>query len=292
MSDQLELFSVGGRSRITLSEAFELLWKYHLKGLPTGRTLMGNRKAICRRLGHLYFHDIPHLEVKSHLESRPAGARFHDHGLLSLVCNQFNRWRRDGFKMEEIDLQTLKIPLLPPTHGIKKGKPGSRSRVVTPKEFSRLAELAPPNLLDIMILRLDTGLRGTDLKRLTTGHLNRFSGEIRLSQSKTGRDISIPVTKRVKAIFDRAKKEGRSFICDFEGIEYWWKKIRKQAGLQDVQMRDLRRSGPSWSYDKFPDFEVMGMLLGHSDPRSTRRYVVIKNKHVKRVTAHIEKEYS
>lgn len=291
MGQQLELFNGNSRpDRLTVSEAFDFLWKYHLGGKPSARTYMGNRKALCKSFGHRWLDGVTFVDVRAHKETRPRGAAFHDHGLVSLLHNKLGEWKRSKFKSSEFDFSLLRLPENSPTVGLKRGSTGTRSRVITPNEFSKLIELAPDFLRDIMVIRLDTGLRETDIRRLRPESLNPYNDEIEMTQSKTGKRISIPASARVKRIF--RESAGKKLVCDFRGIEYWWKRVRRDAKLPGVQLRDLRRSGPSWAYEKFSDHSLMGEWLGHADPRSTRRYVVIRRERLRQVVRHVEREYA
>lgn len=286
----MELFT-GFNGRLTIENGFELLWRYHLKNKPSGKTYLGNRKALCRSFGGRYLDTITFVDVEAHKATRPKGAAFHDHGVLSLLYNKLAEWKRRRFKTADYDFSEVKLPFVIPTVGVRRGSPGVRNRVVTPAEFARFAEHAPQQLLDIVIIRLDTGLRGTDIERLTPTNLNHYNREIEIEQSKTRRRVSIPASKRVIEIFERAEKEGRNCVCNFHGLVYWWNKVRRDAKLPGIQLRDFRRTGPSWAYDKFPDFNALGELLGHADPRSTRRYVVIRRGHLRKIVKYIEEQY-
>jgi integrase len=51
-----------------------------------------------------------------------------------------------------------------------------------------------------------------------------------------------------------------------------WRAARKRAGIEDVRIHDLRHSFASVGAGAGPGLPIIGNLLGHSQPSTTRRY--------------------
>ncbi len=51
-----------------------------------------------------------------------------------------------------------------------------------------------------------------------------------------------------------------------------WRRIRKEAGLDDVRLHDLRHSFASIAVASGMSLPLIGALLGHSQPQTTARY--------------------
>lgn len=51
-----------------------------------------------------------------------------------------------------------------------------------------------------------------------------------------------------------------------------WRRIRKEAGLDDVRIHDLRRTLGSWLVAAGASLPLIGKALGHSQPSTTAIY--------------------
>ena len=57
----------------------------------------------------------------------------------------------------------------------------------------------------------------------------------------------------------------------YEQLPQWYR-IRKEAGLDDVRLHDLRHTYASHAVMQGTPLPVVARLLGHSDPTMTLRY--------------------
>ena len=115
------------------------------------------------------------------------------------------------------------------------------------------------------------GLRWEDV------HLDR--SEIRLADSKTGpRTVSLsPAAVRVLAEVPRPAGNpwviaGAKPGARLPHITYYWYRVRKRAGLEDVRLHDLRHSFASRALALGEPLPMIGKLLGHSKIQTTARY--------------------
>jgi integrase len=121
-------------------------------------------------------------------------------------------------------------------------------KIWTEDHIERLLAVASADIAMAALLALWTGQRQGDLLRLPW---SAYDGTyIRLRQSKTGRHVTIPVSKRLKAILDRADRISTQILTNAnrrpwtsDGFRTSWSKTCIKAGLaNDLHFHDLRGS--------------------------------------------------
>lgn len=110
----------------------------------------------------------------------------------------------------------------------------------------------------------DQGLRLPESKRKKKGRLVTLSRMAREVIAETpifhGNPYLIP-----------GSKEGHHLV----GTGKLWTKLLEEAGIEDLQMRDLRRYFASLVLSDGFTLEQVGQLLGHTQPRTTKRYAYL-----------------
>ena len=116
------------------------------------------------------------------------------------------------------------------------------------------------------------------------GEVKIEEGVLRLRDSKTGRkDVilsqeAIQLLRGIKRTDSLYVFPGKNEEAPLKGLQKIWERIRKEAGLKDVRLHDLRHTFASVAVSNgIPLYEV-GRLLGHASIQSTQRY------------AHLERE--
>lgn len=124
---------------------------------------------------------------------------------------------------------------------------------------------------DWFIVAIDTGMRVSEVLSITPENID--GQYIRLWTNKTDTPRSIPMTSRVKEIFDR-----RNNFEDltYRQIEYVWTLMMKQTGL-DYTPHDLRHTFCSRLIQKGVSLVVVKELAGHKDIKTTLRYAHISD---------------
>ena len=119
-------------------------------------------------------------------------------------------------------------------------------------DISAFMTVASPELQLALILGRDTGQRQGDLLRLLW---SAYDGEyIRLTQSKTGSKVEVPVTRELKAMLDEVRRsraklsvqaptiltrpDGRAWKAD--NFRHHWRAATLAAGLDGKRFQDLR----------------------------------------------------
>lgn len=114
-------------------------------------------------------------------------------------------------------------------------------------EIAQMLAAAPPEIELALMLALWTGQRQGDLLRLPW---TAYDGNhIRLTQSKSGRHVTVPVSERLRELLSRAprravqiltNRSGRPWTSD--GFRTSWRKVVAKAGIAGLTFHDLRGS--------------------------------------------------
>lgn len=187
-----------------------------------------------------------------------------------------------------------------PATGIKRYKEKSRDRFVLPSEMPALAT-AISSFPDVYVrtalrLYLYTGMRKMELLSLKWDYLNLELGEIRLPDTKNGRSHRIPIPRQAVEMLAALPRKsafvfpGRSWGTHMSRIDKAWQKIRKEAGLSDVRLHDLRRTVGSWVVQATKNLPLVGDVLNQTNQNVTRVYSRFTNDHVRdALTAHADR---
>ena len=178
--------------------------------------------------------------------------------------------------------------LLNPCRSLIKYPERRRERFLTAAEFGRLgcvldeAETrggaSAPAVAAIRLLIL-TGCRKSEILTLRWEDVAPGESELRLPDTKTGaRAVSLS-PPAVKLLADLPRLPGNPWVIPgkkpggrLSSLDYVWRIIREQAGLEDVRIHDLRHSFASRALALGESLPMIGKLLGHSQIQTTARY--------------------
>jgi len=154
----------------------------------------------------------------------------------------------------------------------------------------------------ILLLGIVTGLRAVDIARLKLNDIDWKNGEIRIVQSKTGKSLTLPLTKDVgEAIQDyilHGRQDSKSeeiflrihapfqAFADGVAIGDMYDYYRKRAGLprdafDGKGFHALRRSaGRNMAVSGTP-VTTIAQVLGDSDINAARKYISLDSEHLK-----------
>lgn len=107
----------------------------------------------------------------------------------------------------------------------------------------------------------------------------------RVPTTKAGKPRSVPLSEdAIKIIDDLPRWKDCPYLIPnpatkkpYTSVFHAWDKARKQAGLGDVRMHDLRHSAASNMANSGQSLYTVGKVLGHSQPRTTQRYAHLSN---------------
>lgn len=168
-----------------------------------------------------------------------------------------------------------------PFRGVKRNRGRKIERFLSKAEMARLGTALAqhrtdkPNEVAVISLLALTGCRRGEILNLTWGEVQ--GRKLKLTDSKTGPRI-VWLGEEARAILDglpRDKKNRRVFQFDVlpvSAIEWFWRMLRVEAGIEDVRLHDLRHNYASLAARSSETLPMIGRLLGHSQIMSTHRY--------------------
>ncbi len=131
--------------------------------------------------------------------------------------------------------------------------------------------------IDIIRLLLLTGCRKNEIVRLRRDEV--AGSQLRLRDSKTG-PRTVFLNAEARSILERRLKGNREYLFPSpkdisrpmsDQLPLWYS-IRKEAGLDDVRLHDLRHTFASHAVMQGTPLPVVARLLGHSRTTMTLRY--------------------
>ena len=130
---------------------------------------------------------------------------------------------------------------------------------------------------DIIRLLLLTGCRRGEIVRLRWSEVD--GDRLVLGDGKTG-PRTVPLNTQARTILERQPRNGGAFVFPSprdpsrprgRNLALWYR-VRRQAGIEDVRLHDLRHTHASHAVMNGVPVPVVSRLLGHSNVRMTLRY--------------------
>lgn len=140
-----------------------------------------------------------------------------------------------------------------------------------------------PYLADFLILSLNTGMRPQEILKLTWDRVDFENGLIHFGKAnqKNGKAGAIPINANARTALLSLKNICKSpvfVMADFMGarlnsVDHAWRTCKTKAGLEEVQLRDLRRTFASWLVQSNVSIKTVSNLMRHADIKITaQRY--------------------
>lgn len=158
-----------------------------------------------------------------------------------------------------------------------------RLPIIAPNGKERLTRVNPQAIRTLQLL-IFTGARVGEILKLRWEYIDLKNGRASLPDSKGGKKvIQLPAPAlAVLAACDRPEN-GAGFVIrggrkgvdpetQLKNVKDSWGVIRKEAGLEDVHMHDLRHAFASVAVAGGHSLPMIGALLGHKETRTTQRY--------------------
>lgn len=132
----------------------------------------------------------------------------------------------------------------------------------------------------ILTLLLLTGARKNEIVRARWEDVSLERRVLTVPVSKSGRPRQIVLSAMAVELLRKMAAErsgpwlfpGRGGERPLAGIDKFWRRLRKDLGLRDVRIHDLRHSFASFLVNAGHSLYEVQRLLGHRDPRTTMRY--------------------
>ena len=179
-----------------------------------------------------------------------------------------------------------------PTKGLERNRRPALTRFLSREEIARLHEVLDRQTrkndrqqADIIRLLLLTGCRRSEIVNL---HWSKVQDNmLALADSKTG-PRTVPLGSGARAILDRQPRTGSPFVFPSPrdparprgpDLPFWYR-IRREAGIEDVRLHDLRHTLASQAVMNGVPVPVVSRLLGHSNVRMTLRYAHLADRDI------------
>lgn len=192
-----------------------------------------------------------------------------------------------------------------PCRSVKRYKEEKRERFLKPEEHQRLGEalerasVTMPEAVNAIRLLSLTGCRLKEIQCLKWDYVDLDERVLRLPDSKNGArtvqlgDGAIEILRNIRHLKDNPYViTGRKKGAHLTDMEKPWRRIRKDAGLCDVRIHDLRHSFASDALELGEDLTMIGKLLGHRDLKSTARYAHLKDEPIQRAVNKVDTKIS
>lgn len=187
-------------------------------------------------------------------------------------------------------------------HRPRKTKRVARGRFLLPVEWQRVKQVLDrhplPKARAYFHLLILEGPRRSEAQRMEWAHLDLAEGLWYKPMTKNGRSQTLALSPQTCQIIDALPREGRYVFpgeslqapWSHTAIEHAWRKIRRQAGVENVQIRDLRRTCASWMTMQGSPLSVVQSVLHHSSLQVTQVYARLDQRTVREaLTRHGEK---
>lgn len=155
-----------------------------------------------------------------------------------------------------------------------------------PKVLQHINALKNNHYRVAILLLLATGCRQDELFQLKWCDVD-FKAEqihIRRKNTKTDQAHLVPITPYIKELLDSLRRESDYvFPSRFSKRGHLttlgdtWRSLRKRAGIEEVQLKDLRSTAASWVANDNVSLYTIQKMLNHTTPRCTQRYAKLQN---------------
>lgn len=178
-----------------------------------------------------------------------------------------------------------------PTRGIRRNRRPTPSRFLSRTEIARLRAALDAHRgrgsgqqqADIIRLLLLTGCRKSELVRLRWSEVD--GGTLRLRDAKAG-PRTVFLNAKAQAVLARQPRRGSPYAFPSladpsrsrSGELSLWRKVRREAGIEDARLHDLRHTFASYAVMRGVPLPVVSSLLGHSETRMTLRYAHVSDR--------------
>ena len=179
-----------------------------------------------------------------------------------------------------------------PTRGIRPNRRPALTRFLSREEVGRLHRVLDGQTrrggreqADIVRLLLLTGCRKGEIVGLRWSEVR--DDALVLEDGKTG-PRRVPLNGQARRILDRRPRNGSPFVFPSprdpgrsRGLDLTlWHRVRREAGIEDVRIHDLRHSYASHAAMNGVPVPVVSRLLGHSSVRMTLRYAHLGDREI------------
>lgn len=159
-----------------------------------------------------------------------------------------------------------------------------------------------PVLHLIVVLALSTGMRLGEILNLTFRDVNLNEGFIHLKKSKNGKPRFIPLKgyafRLIAGYMEQQPNHQQDALVLASptnpnkpyDIRTAWRTALKRANIENFRLHDLRHTTASYHRMNGKGLDDIGLLLGHTDTRSTSRYAHVSNEYKSQMVEELDQE--
>lgn len=236
-----------------------------------------NRLSIPKELKRRAVTDIARVDI-AHLHHKMRDKPYQANRTVALLSKFFNWCEKHGIRPDGAN----------PCRHIDKYQEKKHDRFLSSQELARLSEAlthsenqntATPWMIAAIRLLLFTGARLGEVLNLRWDYIDFENQQIRLPDSKTGQKSIYLNAPALLVLSELPRLEENPFVICGEkagrhlvNLQKPWRRIRKEAGLEDVRLHDLRHTFASIGAIGGVSLPILGGLVGHTQPQTTARY--------------------
>ena len=178
---------------------------------------------------------------------------------------------------------------------IRPGDEKARERILTRDEEERLLAACTDwraHLRPVIICALDTGMRRGEMFKLKWADVDLAGRIITIHalNTKTERQRQVAITARLaeelKKMYEQSSKSPESLVFGITtSVKTAFNKVKRIAGLSDLRFHDLRHTHATRLVALSVHLSEVGRQLGHTQERTTYRYVNANIETARRVAA-------
>lgn len=291
------------RDAPTMARMFERYLEEHARPHKKASSVAGDEAMIARHLapalGAKRAKDVTRDDVAT-LHRRLASTPYVANRLLALLSKVFNLAEVWGLRPDGTN----------PCRHVRKYREEKRRRFLSEAEIARLgaalgkaetgglltakgARISPFAIAAIRLLLL-TGARKSEILGLRWREVDLEAVRLALSDSKTGAKFVYLPSAAIEVLASLPQLEGNDHVivggkpgAPLVNIKEPWDAIRREAGLEDVRIHDLRHSFASLGAGGGMSLPIIGALLGHREATTTARYAHLADDPLKTAAAAI-----
>jgi integrase len=164
-----------------------------------------------------------------------------------------------------------------PMRGVSKlPEKNERDRIVTPAEYRRLVEAAPPSIRLAIVIGYHTAMRAGEIVNLTWDRVDLDAGfaRLRAGDTKTGKPRNVPLAPPVVEALRAAKRrpDGRLFGMQRQTLSPNFAKLVRKLGMADLHFHDLRHTALTNLRRAGADVFTLQRISGHTTLAMLKRY--------------------
>jgi integrase len=195
--------------------------------------------------------------------------------LVAIIRKMFNVGRKLGLVPREIKNPATEIERFPEF---------KRRRYLAPVEMPRLAAAIDADMNEFAAhaiwLLLLTGIRRSEMLAAKWEDVDWEHRTLFVGKTKNGEPVLAPLSRAAIArlkIIPRLENNPYIVCGTIPGqpliyLDAMWRRVRKETGLHDLRIHDLRRTVGSWLVKDGASLHLVGAVLNHKDQKTTAGY--------------------